>query len=143
MIRYCAKVYFNPLSMPSEFLTNLPEQEGLLLRMLALLTSLLNVVLSRNWLALTVMRLHAYLVQALPPTQQASEQIKLAQLPGCSPEDAAAIIGQAGDVSIETLIEKLEEKADKRAKDVKKAAQKWGKFELVDASYKGESLISV
>lgn len=126
------------------FLTNIIEQEDLLLRTPALLTSLLNIVLSRNWLipALTVMRLHAYLAQALPPSQQASEYVKLAQLPGCNAEEVAAVIGQAADASVETLIKKLEGNTDNRVEDMKKAAQKWGKFELVDASFKGESFVT-
>lgn len=112
------------------------EQEDILLRTPALLTSLLNIILSRNWLvpALTTMRLHAYLAQALPPSQHVSDDLKLAQLPGCNPTE----VSSNSDISsISAFIGKLESNADARVDDVKKAAEKWGKFELVEASFRG------
>jgi translocation protein SEC63 len=117
-------------------------QEEVLLRIPALLLSLLNIVLSRNWLqtTITAMRLNAFLTQALPPSQTVTDELKVAQLPGCSTEDARSLVDQTGEVTIPSLVDKLQHRSDPRFDDVKKAAEKWGKFDLVEASFKGTFL---
>jgi translocation protein SEC63 len=108
----------------------LTEQAHLLLQTPKLLNAFLTISTSRNWLAptLSVMRLHAYLTQALLPGK---EQLKFAQLPGVRLEEQR----EAGDIG--EFVEALEEKGDGRVMDVKKALQGWGRLELVDASFKG------
>ncbi len=78
------------------------------------------------------MRLHAYLAQALTP---GDSSIKYAQLPGIQPEEAKALSRQAG--ALDELVGALAEKKDERAAEVEKAASRWGRLDLVDASFKG------
>ncbi|PFH46819.1 hypothetical protein AMATHDRAFT_68973 [Amanita thiersii Skay4041] len=128
-----------------------------------LLNALLNITLSRNWLlpALSVMRLHAYLAQALPPSSYSlarapstkdqftpSEFInplapQFAQLPGVSSsEEADDLAPHASDFN--DFVHILEEKKDSRLLDVKTALKRWGHVDLVDASFKviGERVIT-
>ena len=109
------------------------EQARLLLQTPTLLNSLLNISISRNWLwpTLGIMRLHAYLAQALTPGDVSA---KYAQLPGIEPEEAKALSRQAS--AVDELIGALGEK-DGRVAEVKKAASRWGRLDLVDASFKG------
>jgi translocation protein SEC63 len=85
------------------------------------------------------MRLHAYLAQALPPRPVKAGPV-VAQLPKISlGEDVEAL----GDVKgLTEVVNRLEEKGDERAADVKKALDDWGKVDVVDASFKGTSNIS-
>lgn len=107
------------------------EQAYLLLQTPILLNALLNIATSRSWLAptLSVMRLHAYLAQALLPGK---EQFKFAQLPGIN-------VGEKGEGSgsIEDFVGVLEQKGDGRVTAMKKALERWGRLELVDASFRG------
>lgn len=100
----------------------------------ALLTSLLSICISRSWLTptLAAMRLHGYLAQALNPGQIS---LRYAQLPGISESDSADLVQQYPLLA--DLIFSLEEKADDRVREVKKVASKWGKLDLVDASFQG------
>lgn len=102
---------------------------------------MLNISASRSWLlpTLSAIRLQAYLVQAILPGQ---EQFRFAQLPDVSGEEAAESFPRAG--ALEDFIASLEEKGDDRVPEVKKALQKWGKAELVDASFRvlGERYIT-
>ncbi|OBZ66644.1 Translocation protein sec63 [Grifola frondosa] len=91
------------------------EQTDLLLQTPTLLNAMLN----------------AYLAQALIPGQ---EQLKFAQLPGIVPDEAAVLA--ARDEAFKDVIESLEEKGDDRAQNVKKAVKRWGKAEIVDASFR-------
>jgi translocation protein SEC63 len=107
------------------------EQDHLLLQTPKLLNALLTISTSRNWLAptLSVMRLHAYLTQALLPGK---EQLKFAQLPGIKLDETH---GETANIA--QFVERLEERGDGRVKDVKRALQGWGRLKLVDASFKG------
>jgi len=108
------------------------EQSETLLQTQTLLTSLLNIAISRNWLVptLAAMRLHGYIAQALNPGQST---LKYAQLPGVSETESEEWVHKYPLLS--DLILALEEKGDERAREVKKAASKWGKLDLVEASF--------
>ncbi|KAF9028316.1 hypothetical protein BDZ89DRAFT_1254783 [Hymenopellis radicata] len=103
------------------------EQRRVLLHTPTLLNALLTIATSRNWFVptMSVMRLHAYIIQALLPTQS-----PLAQLPDVKPVE----VPRVGDVS--QIISKLTENSDARAADIKKAAEKWGIVDVFDASFK-------
>lgn len=107
------------------------EQAHLLLQTPVLLNALLTIATSRNWLAptLSVMRLHAYLAQALLPGQ---EQSKYAQLPGVKPEERPE-----GGLTVDKFVDSLQKKGDDRVTNAKRALQRWGRLELVDATFKG------
>ena len=80
------------------------------------------------------MQLYGYLAQALPPS--ASERLRLTQLPNISSDDVETVAPNAKDMS--DVLYSLEEKKDPRASDVKKTIQKWGRVEIVEATFKGE-----
>lgn len=84
------------------------------------------------------MRLHAYLAQALPPIE--NERLRLTQLPSIQKTDIE-ILADAKDLT--EVAEVLETKKDGRASDVKKALEKWGTTEIVDAAFKGALLIEI
>ena len=111
------------------------EQESVLLQTPALLNSLLNIVLSRNWLVPTIaaMRLHAYLTQALVP---GDDTVRFAQLPGIKQTESKDLASQVS--AIDAVPATLEEKSDGRSSEVKKALSRWGKLDVVDASFKGK-----
>lgn len=73
------------------------------------------------------MRLHACITQALLPQQNS-----LAQLPNIKPDE----VSTASDMN--ELFNKLEGVSDGRVADVKKAIERWGKVDVVDASFKGD-----
>lgn len=110
------------------------EQSAVLLQTPTLLTSLLNISISRNWLSptLAVLRLHSYLAQALVP---GNTSLKYAQLPGIEQAEAKKLAKDA--VAFDELVTVLEEKNDQRASEVKKAVSRWGRLDLIDASFKG------
>ena len=112
----------------------LSEQSELLLQTPLLLSALLNISISRNWLipTLAVMRFHAYLVQAFLP---GFERTSFAQLPGIQFDEVTKLAPEAEDIG--DFIDALEKKEDNRAIDVKKAVKKWGRAEIVDATFKG------
>lgn len=80
------------------------------------------------------MRLHAYLAQAVLP---GADYLRFAQLPGIKREELPKLAGDAQN--IDEFVHTLEGKHDGRVVDVKKAAERWGKLELVDATFKGTS----
>ncbi|EMD31768.1 hypothetical protein CERSUDRAFT_119351 [Gelatoporia subvermispora B] len=125
-------LYAHLLRLPVENKTLREEQAELLLQIPALLNSMLNISLARSWLlpSLAIMRLHAYVVQALPPGQ---EQMRFAQLPGIAPSESTQL-SQTGD--LEDVVATLEEKGDSRAQEVKKTAQRWGRADIVDAAFR-------
>jgi translocation protein SEC63 len=108
------------------------EQSALLLQTPLLLSALLTISQSRNWLAptLAIMRLHAFFAQALPPAPAPRHQ--LAQLPGIKLSEAAA-----NDDNYTAFAQTLEEQADGRVEDVRKALGQWGRVEIVDVSFRG------
>ncbi|OCH84523.1 DnaJ-domain-containing protein [Obba rivulosa] len=132
-------LYAHVLRLPVENKTLREEQAELLLQTPTLLNSMLNISLARSWLlpTLAIMRLHAYLIQALPPGQ---EQMKFAQLPGIAPDEATRLAQVDG---VEDVVAALEAKSDSRAQEVKKTAQKWGRAEIVNASFRviGEKFV--
>ncbi|KAF8904266.1 Sec63 Brl domain-containing protein [Mucidula mucida] len=103
------------------------EQRRVLLHTPTLLNALLTIATSRKWFVptMSVMRLHAYIIQALLPTQS-----PLAQLPDVKPAE----VPRVGDVS--QIISKLTEESDVRAADIRKAAEKWGNVDIYDASFR-------
>ncbi|THG98612.1 hypothetical protein EW026_g3617 [Hermanssonia centrifuga] len=117
------------------------EQSNILLQTPTLLNSLLNISISRNWLVptLAVMRLHAYLAQALIPGESS---LRYAQLPGISESEAEVLSRETN--ALQDLVQTLEEKGDGRVGEIKKAVSKWGKLEIVDASFKviGERIVT-
>ncbi|KAF9475267.1 translocation protein sec63 [Pholiota conissans] len=118
------------------------QQQEVILQTPLLLNALLNVAVARTWLlpSLAIMRLHAYFIQALPPN--ANEHLRLTQLPGISTDNLAEIAPKAK--SFTDVLQSLEEKADPRSSDVKKAIAKWGSVDLVSASFKviGERIVT-
>lgn len=80
------------------------------------------------------MRLHAHLAQALIP---GSERLRFAQLPGIKTAEVDTLAHGARDLG--DVLSTLEKNSDSRAVDVKKALQKWGRIEIVDAAFKGMS----
>lgn len=107
------------------------EQEQLVLRSPQLLTSLLAMTLSHNWLVPTlhVMHLHAYIAQALIPGSD-----ELLQLPHVSPSVLSSV---GGPSRAEGLVENLREKEPASAADINKAGQHVGRLEIADAYFKG------
>jgi hypothetical protein len=86
------------------------------------------------------MRLHAYLTQALlptPPVAVAPQTVKFAQLPKIS-EDEVKGLAPGADGFAE-FVSALEEKGDARARDAKKAVDRWGRLEVVDLAFKGDT----
>lgn len=110
------------------------EQTRILLRTPALLNALLNVSMSRNWLqpTLATMRLHGYLAQALAP---AAAPAVFAQLPHVDGAEVQEIAPKAE--GMEDFVAALEKRGDGRVGEVKTALKRWGRVELVDASFKG------
>lgn len=108
------------------------EQTELLLQTPVLLSALLTISQSRNWLqpTLAIMRLHAYFAQALPPLS--SERLRLAQLPDVSFPNAAT-----SKADFDGFVRDLEERGDGRVGDIKKALGRWGRLDVVESSYKG------
>lgn len=78
------------------------------------------------------MRLHAYITQALYPGQ---ESLRFAQLPGINQSEAEEFAKESH--GFEDLTGSLEEKQDGRLDEIKKVVSRWGKLDLVDASFKG------
>lgn len=77
------------------------------------------------------MHLHAYLAQALLPGSS-----DLLQFPGVSQDDVDA--SPASDLAY--LENTWSQKGDGRVEGLKKASERWGHLEVVDARFKGMSL---
>ncbi|KAJ6485922.1 Sec63 Brl domain-containing protein [Mycena sanguinolenta] len=114
------------------------EQSALILQTPLLLSALLTISQSRNWLAptLAIMRLNAFFTQALPPSTLPKHQ--LAQLPSIKSSEVPA-----NDSDYAAFAETLEGKSDSRVVDVRKALSHWGRIEIVDVSFRviGERII--
>lgn len=97
-----------------------------------LLNALLNIASARSWLAPTlgVMRLHAYLMQALVPGTATPRQ---AQLPGFDSSTPSS-----GKQDLVTFVNNLKESGDKRALEARKALESWGSLQLVGMGFKGK-----
>ncbi|TEB29020.1 translocation protein sec63 [Coprinellus micaceus] len=118
------------------------EQREVLLQTPLLLNALLNVATARNWLTPTlgIMRLSSYLAQALPPN--APPRVRLTQLPAVSKADLDSITPRPREMT--EVLNALEEKGDARVGQVRKALEKWGRIEIVDAAFKviGERIVT-
>ena len=106
------------------------EQSALLLQTPMLLNAFLNIAMARSWLAPTlgIMRLHAYIVQALVPGKAAAAQ---AQLPGF---DGTL---SSGKQDIVTFVRDLKKSGDERAIEANKALESWPSLEVLDIGFKG------
>jgi len=116
-------------------LTSPIEQRKLLLSTPILLSALLNVCIARNYLTPTIsaMRLHSYLAQAIP--LDAPARVRLTQLPSITKADIDAISPRPKD--LDDVYAAFSDTTDEKAVQVKKAIEKWGRVEIVDASFKG------
>ncbi|KAG2130456.1 translocation protein sec63 [Suillus bovinus] len=114
------------------------EQAKLLLQAPMLLNALLGISAARSWLipTLMVMRLHAYVTQALLPGKPVAPQ---AQLPGF---DGDADVSEGKDLAL--FISRLEDEGDIRKTEARKAVEGWSRLDVVDVSFKviGERLIT-
>lgn len=126
-----------PFILRRRVLIGSTEQSALLLQIPLLLNALLTISQSRNWLTptLAIMRLHAFFTQALPPAPAPRHQ--LAQLPGIKLSEAAT-----NDNNYTAFAHTLEEQADGRVTDVRKALSQWGRVEIVDVSFRGALALS-
>lgn len=117
-----------------------PEQRQVLLQTPLLLSALLNVCIARTWLSptLAVMRLHSSVAQAIPPN--ASDRLHLTQLPGISFKDLEKLPAKASMVD---LLHSLEEKKDPRLNNVRRTLEKWGRVEIVEATFRGKPLFLI
>jgi translocation protein SEC63 len=129
---------------PYHRLTLPVELNSILAHSAVLLTSLLNVTLARNWLApsVYVMQLHARLVQAVKPSQVPATDYL--QYPSIKPDEVQALsravkeYKKGPDVdTIEAIVKKLKADEDPRASIVAKAAQRWCRLDIVEASFTG------
>ncbi|KAJ7050551.1 Sec63 Brl domain-containing protein [Mycena amicta] len=115
------------------------EQSALVLQTPVLLNALLVISQSRNWLTptLAIMRIHSFFMQALPPAPALPQ--RLAQLPGIKLEETPVY-----DADYAQYAKTLKENADGRVTDVEKALGRWGRAEIVDASFRviGERIIT-
>lgn len=102
------------------------------------MTSLLNVAMSRNWLlpSLSILRLQAYLAQGVHPAQS-PEAALLTQLPHITEDDVKATADRLDEHDLKAFVEYLQETKDGRAEEVAKSASKWGRLDLVEASFRG------
>ena len=113
-------------------------QENILIRSPTLLTSLLNIATSHNWLTptLSAMRLHAYVTQAVSPLESQETSV-FTQVPRITADEAKEVVQKLGESDIKDFIEYLEKSNDARAIEARKAAESWGRLELVEASFRG------
>lgn len=139
-------LYAYLLRIPIDDPSLLKAQDEVIFRSPALLSSLLNIAMAHNWLTptLNAMRLHAHLVQAVSPTLPSSEATIFSQLPNVSENDVKSVLEEIGKPDVKTFIEHLQKISDERAKEAAKAAESWGKLELVEATFKviGERIVT-
>ena len=117
------------------------EQTRILLRSPQVLSSLLNICLSRNWLtpSLAAVQLSAHLTQAVPPPPKTVKEsdkdwLKFSQLPDMSLDE----VDKFKDVhGFDRLIQNLESSNDPRVGDVKKVVQNLGNVQIVGSAFKG------
>ena len=119
----------------------LPEQTKVLLRSPQVLSSLLNICLSRNWLTppLVAVQLSAHLTQVVPPhpktiKESGKNYLKFSQLPGLALGEVEKFKEVHG---FDGLVQSLESSNDSRAGYVKKAVQNWSKVQIVGCTFRG------
>lgn len=142
---------FSNASLTFRFRVYFVERSTLLLSLPPLLTSLLNVSLSHNWLStsLTIMKLHALLIQATLPTLP-----KLLQLPHFTYAQAKAAeeklrsLKGAGGIEAWNRISKAKRDeilntvggvwTENESEETLEVARSWPKLEVLSAKFKGE-----
>ncbi|KAM5540600.1 hypothetical protein V8D89_005631 [Ganoderma adspersum] len=135
-------LYAHFLRVPVQNATLQKEQTALLLQTPTLLSSMLNITMSRNWLLPTIaaMRLHAYITQALLPSKV---DLRAAQLPGIQQSDAASLSSsESSDFS--DAVSSLSDSDSSELGNAQKALEWIGQTEIVDASFKviGERFVT-
>ncbi|KIM62777.1 hypothetical protein SCLCIDRAFT_1175485 [Scleroderma citrinum Foug A] len=114
------------------------EQASLLLQTPYLLNAYLNIVSARSWLSptLAIMRLHAYLIQAIVP----GKSMLHAQLPGFS---LGAALSE-GKQDLSSIVRTLRESGDARAEEAQKAFEALSLLDVVDMRFKviGEHIVT-
>jgi translocation protein SEC63 len=111
------------------------DQARVLLQTPNLLNALLNITTARNWSQPTIaaMRLHAYLAQGVLP---GSPGARWAQLPGLKNDEIRVLPPLSRDFKdVVTALE--EQKKNSLAADARKTLERWGRIEIVDASFRG------
>lgn len=113
---------------------HISEQVQILLSLPVLLSAMLNVSVSRNWLlpTLAIMHLHAYLAQALPPVK--NQRNTLTQLPSIQNKDVQSL---SDTKTLTDVAEVFQLKKDERVSDIQKALERWGAPEIVNVTFKG------
>ncbi|KAI6033822.1 translocation protein sec63 [Pisolithus microcarpus] len=127
--------HFLRLELDSKAL--LEEQKYLLLQTPLLLNAYLSIVSARNWLSptLAVMRLHAYIAQAVVPGRRNLQ----VQLPGFASHAAADDVDDLFDV-----VRQLREAGDERTEEAGKAFNSLASLEIVDLRFRviGERVVT-
>ncbi|KAL4078454.1 Sec63 Brl domain-containing protein [Scleroderma yunnanense] len=127
--------HFLRLDLGSKILQQ--EQVSLLLQTPLLLNAYLNVVSARSWLSptLAIMRLHAYITQAVVPGKSTLH----AQLPGFSPDTVSD-----GKQDLAGIVRTMQESDNARAEEAQKALEGLSSLELVDMRFKviGERVVT-
>lgn len=116
---------------------------------------MLNIALAHSWLAcsMNVMHLHSSLAQAVFPgmrfhtsggsgyvtdlRQCHSGADPLLAFPSVEKEEVKQVEG-----GVVGLIKSLEEKNDPRFEMVKRVADKWGKLDVIDSQFRGQSAVA-
>lgn len=95
---------------------------------------MLNIAMARNWLlpTLAVMRLHAYLTQAITPGQA---ELRAAQLPGIAPSDASSL-PKSESSDFAAAISSISKSEPAALPEAQKALERIGQAEIVDATFK-------
>ncbi|KAI0269408.1 Sec63 Brl domain-containing protein [Gloeopeniophorella convolvens] len=134
-------LYAHLLRLPIDDAALQKRQTQVLLQTPTLLNALLNITMARNWTQPTVatMRLHAFLAQAILPGSNIS---RWSQLPGLKNDEIRSLQGSLRDFG--DVVSALEDKGNALAVDARKATERWGRVELVDAAFKviGERIVT-
>lgn len=135
-LRALVLLYAHLLRIPVQDATLESQQARVLLNTPSLLNAYLNITATRGWLIpqLAAIRLQAYLAQAILPGTS-SLHAKLSQIPGVGGKDEEIVELDAEDIA--SAAKALEKKGDGRSEVAEKVAQRWGKVQIVDASFKG------
>ena len=128
-------------STPKTDVVDSPEQTEILLQSPQVLSSLLNICLSRNWLtpSLAAVQLNAHLTQAVPPAPKPIKEsdkdwLKFSQLPDITLDEVEKFKDAH---TFDQLLQNLESSNDPRTGDVKKVIQNWGNVQIVGSGFKG------
>ncbi|KAH9853350.1 DnaJ-domain-containing protein [Lenzites betulinus] len=127
-------LYAHLLRLPVQSSILQKEQTRILLQTPTLLNAMLNIAMARNWLlpTLAVMRLHAYLTQAITPGQA---ELRAAQLPGIAPSDASSL-PKSESSDFAAAISSISKSEPAALPEAQKALERIGQAEIVDATFK-------